>query len=74
MKMEQIECSEKSAFKNQTPGKYPKDYTQDSKHGESLKSRIINSIRNKEEIPENWKESIIVPISKQGDESECSNF
>ena len=27
LKMEQIECSETSAFNNQTPGKYPKDYT-----------------------------------------------
>ena len=26
---------------NQTAGKYPKDYTQYSKHGESLKSRIL---------------------------------
>jgi len=26
--MEQIKCSETSAFNNQTPGKYPKDYTQ----------------------------------------------
>ena len=34
-----IKCSETSAFNNQTPGKYPKDYTQYSKHGESLKSR-----------------------------------
>ena len=39
LKMEQIECSETSAFNNnQTPGKYPKDYTQYSKHGESFKS------------------------------------
>ena len=37
--MEQIKCSETSAFNNQTPGKYPKDYTQHSKYGESLKSR-----------------------------------
>ena len=28
LKMEQIKCSETSAFNNQTPGKYPKDYTQ----------------------------------------------
>jgi hypothetical protein len=28
MKMEQIECSETSAFNSRTPGKYPKDYTQ----------------------------------------------
>ena len=40
MKMEQIECSETSANHNQTPGKYPNEYIQDSKHGESLKSRI----------------------------------
>ena len=26
--MEKIKCSETSAFNNQTPGKYPKDYTQ----------------------------------------------
>ena len=42
MKMEQIECSETSEYNNQTPGKYPKEYIQDSKHGESLKSRITN--------------------------------
>ena len=29
MKMEQIECSETSAYNNQTPGKYPKEYIQD---------------------------------------------
>jgi len=39
--MEQIDCSETSAFNNnQTPGKYPKYYIQHSKDGESLKSRI----------------------------------
>ena len=32
LKMEQIKCSETSAFNNQTPGKYPKDYTQFTKH------------------------------------------
>ena len=41
MKMEQIECSETSAHNNQSPGKYPKEYIQDSKHGESLKSRTF---------------------------------
>ena len=28
----------------QTPGKYPKEYIQDSKHGESLKSRIQKAV------------------------------
>jgi len=40
MKMEQIECSETSAYINQTPGNYPKENTLYSEHGESLKSRI----------------------------------
>jgi hypothetical protein len=29
---------------------------------------------NKEELPEEWKESITVPIYKQGDERDCSNY
>jgi len=41
MKMEQTECSEKSAYKLQTPGNYPKESIQHTKHGESLKSRIF---------------------------------
>ena len=40
MKMEQIECSETSAYIIQTPAKYPKENIIYSKHGESLKSRI----------------------------------
>jgi hypothetical protein len=35
--------------------------------------KIINSIWNKEELPEPWKESIIVPIYKKGDKTDCSN-
>jgi hypothetical protein len=40
MKMEQIECSETSAYKIQTPGNYPEENIQHTEHGESLKSRI----------------------------------
>jgi hypothetical protein len=40
-KMEQIECSETSAIINQTPGNHPKEDILYSKHGESLKSRIL---------------------------------
>ena len=39
LKMEQIECSEMSAYINQTPGNHPKENKQHSEHGESLKSR-----------------------------------
>ena len=41
--MELTQGSETSANYNLTPGKYPKEYTQYSNHGESLKSRIHRS-------------------------------
>jgi hypothetical protein len=38
--MEQTDCFETSSIKHHTPENIPKDYTQHSEHGESLKSRI----------------------------------
>jgi hypothetical protein len=38
--------------------------------GRTIRSEIyklINSVRNKEELPEEWKKSITVPIYKKGD-------
>jgi hypothetical protein len=45
--------------------------------GETLYSEIhklICSIWNKEDLPQQWKESIIVPIYKKGDKSDCNNY
>jgi hypothetical protein len=45
--------------------------------GETLCSeihRLISSIWNKEELPQQWKESIIVPIHKKGDKTDCNNY
>jgi hypothetical protein len=45
--------------------------------GETLRSEIhklINSIWNKEELPEQCKESILVPAHKKGDKTDCSNY
>jgi len=42
MKMEQIGCSETSAYIIQTPGNYPKENIIYSEHGESLKSGIVS--------------------------------
>jgi hypothetical protein len=39
--MEQIECSETSAYKIQTPGNHPEENIQHTEHGESLKSKIV---------------------------------
>jgi hypothetical protein len=44
--------------------------------GEKLRSEIhelINCIWNKEELHDQWKESIILPSYKKGDNTECSN-
>jgi hypothetical protein len=45
--------------------------------GETLRweiHKLINLIRNKEELPHQWKESIVVPIHKKGDKTDCSNY
>jgi hypothetical protein len=36
--------------------------------------KLINCIWNKEELPEQWKESIIVPIYKKGDKTEYNSY
>jgi hypothetical protein len=35
--------------------------------------KLIISVRNKEELPEEWKESVILPIYKKGDTAECGD-
>lgn len=45
--------------------------------GERLVEEIFELIReiwNKEQIPMEWTESVIIPIFKKGDKSECSNY
>jgi hypothetical protein len=45
--------------------------------GETLRSEIhklIKLIWNKEKLPHQWKESIVVPIHKKGDKTDCSNY
>jgi hypothetical protein len=35
--------------------------------------KLIIALWNKEELPEEWKESVIVPIHKKGDKTECNS-
>ena len=41
--------------------------------GEEI-NKLIISIWDKEELPEEWKESIIVPIYKKGNKTDCNNY
>jgi hypothetical protein len=40
----------------------------------SVIHKFITSIWNKEERPDQWKESITVPIHKTGDKTDCNNY
>jgi hypothetical protein len=45
--------------------------------GEMLLSaihKLINSIWNKEELPDQWKAAIIVSVHKKGDKTDCNNY
>jgi hypothetical protein len=36
--------------------------------------KLINSVWNKEELPNLWKEPIFVPVHKMGDKTDCNNY
>jgi hypothetical protein len=63
--------------KNKLPGndEIPTELIQAG--GETLLSaiyKLINSVWNKEQLPDQWKESIIVPVHKKGDKTDCNNY
>jgi hypothetical protein len=36
--------------------------------------KLINSVWNKEELPDQWKESISIPVHKKYDKTGCNNY
>ena len=43
------------------------------KTSRSVIHKVINCIWKRKELPEEWKESIIVSIYKKGDKTDCNN-
>jgi hypothetical protein len=39
----------------------------------SVIHKLLNSIWNKEELSDQWKDSIIVPVRKNGEKTDCNN-
>jgi hypothetical protein len=40
----------------------------------SVIHKLIKSIWNKEELPDQWIESTVVPVHKNGDKTDCNNY
>jgi hypothetical protein len=40
----------------------------------SMIHKLINSIWNKEELSDQWMESVILPDHKTGDKTDCNNY
>jgi hypothetical protein len=63
-------------YKSPGADQIPAELIQAEGRGETLHSEIhklIKLIWNKE-LPHQWKESVVVPIYKNGDKTECSNY
>jgi hypothetical protein len=71
----EIAVSKSKKYKSPSTDQIPAELIQAG--GETLHSEIhelTNSIWNKEELPNQWKESIIIPIYKKGLKTDCSNY
>ena len=44
------------------------------KEGEEYMSSLLKEIWENEEMPDEWRKSVIVPIFKKGDVLECGNY
>jgi hypothetical protein len=70
-----IAIAKLKSYKSPGSNKIPAELIQAG--GETLQSEIhkfINCIWNKEELPDQWKEYIIVPVHKKGDKTDCSIY
>jgi hypothetical protein len=71
----EIAIAKLKKYKSQGSDQIPAELIQAG--GEKLLSEIhklINSVWNKEKLPDQGKESIIVPIHKKGDKTDCNHY
>jgi hypothetical protein len=71
----EIAIAKLKKYKSPSSDQIPAELIQS--RGETLQSaihRLINSIWNKEEFPDQWKESMFVPIHKKGYKTDCNNY
>jgi hypothetical protein len=62
-------------YKAPCKGQIPAELIQvRSKTLQSEIHRLINYVWSKEELPDQWKESNIVPVYKKGDKTDCINY
>jgi hypothetical protein len=40
----------------------------------SVIHKLINAVWNNEELPDQWKESIIISVPQNGDKTDCNNY
>jgi hypothetical protein len=73
----EVEIAIAKLKKYKSPGSYQIPIELIKAGGEILLSaihKLITSVWNKEELPHQWKESIIVPIHKKGDKTDYNNY
>lgn len=74
--LEEVEKAVKEMRKNKAPGicKITAEILQNTgKHTMIWLHRVIDKVWRTEEIPEDWRKAIIIPIHKKGDKQECNN-
>jgi hypothetical protein len=71
----EIAVAKLKKYKSPSRDQIPAELTQAG--GEMLLSaihKLVNSVWNKEELPDQWKGSIIGPVHKNGVKTDCNNY